>query len=159
MLTDEVMREIANRITVASDTLAFISPMILEKIYPLRVNGPGQDITPRTWQRLVGRQIKDIKTIATIHYVPGHWCLLVIDMDQHRIYYYDSYYESPYADEAASKFRRYLRDERRRQGQQELSDTFDDHNDFHLIKNSGLTTATSWCQLWHLLPPHDQVPC
>jgi hypothetical protein len=22
-----------------------------------------------------------------------------------------------------------------------------------------LTTAASWCQLWHLLPPHDQVPC
>ena len=95
----------------------------------------------------MGRQTKDIKTIAAIHYVPGHWYLLVIDMDQHRIYYYDSYYESPYADEAASKFRRYLRDECRRQGQQELNDTFEDHNDFPLTKYS------------RLLPPHDQVPC
>jgi len=85
MLTDDVMREVAIRITEASPTLAFIPSMILEKNYPLRVNGIRQEITSRTWQRLVGRPIIDIKTIAAAHYVPGHWCLLVIDMDQHQL--------------------------------------------------------------------------
>ena len=37
---------------------------------------------------------------------------------------------------------------------------------FSILSNSArkhsiqpLTKAASWCQLWHLLPPHDQVPC
>ena len=41
MLTDEVVREIANRITVASDTLAFIPSMILEKKLPIACKWTG----------------------------------------------------------------------------------------------------------------------
>jgi len=43
-------------------------------------------------------------TLAALHYVPGHWCLLVVDLNRRQIPYYESFYESPCAEGATLRF-------------------------------------------------------
>ena len=79
MLNDEVISEISRRIRLNEPTLAFLNSWNLEKMFPLREQGHGQMLSRRTWGHLVGRRIRsEVRIVAAMHYVPGHWTFLFL---------------------------------------------------------------------------------
>lgn len=46
--------------------------------------------------------------VTAIHYVPGHWCLVVADFVRRQLVYYDPCFNSPSADQPLLKFREFL---------------------------------------------------
>ena len=133
MLNDEVISEITRRICLNEPTLAFLNSWNLEKMFPLREQGHGQMLSRRTWGHLVGRRIRsEVRIVAAMHYVPGHWCLSVFDFGLKQASYYDPLCGCRYADGATSAMRKYLSAESNRQDEAAMGALLLDEDSFPL---------------------------
>jgi hypothetical protein len=68
-------------------------------MWPLALGNPlnGQQISGGFWERRFGNASigGGVGMVAAIHYVPGHWCLIVADFLRGQLVYYDPCYNSP----------------------------------------------------------------
>ena len=98
--------------------------------------------------------MNEIDIIAALDSVPENSCRLFASLTRQQMYYFDSFHESPYADEAALlRFRHNLQEEYIPQG---LHDFGNSILPFATITND---PSLHWRQLMKLLLSPTRTPC
>ena len=99
-LTEGVLNEIARHIVADAPGVALLSSFFLTKVAP--ITGPPQNVRPRHWTVAFGTGEGsligvDRKYLVAPHFVPGHWCCAVADLERNEIRYYDPLYNGTYS--------------------------------------------------------------
>ena len=100
-LRDEAINEMGRRLVTSADSMVFYNTFALERIYPLNLRANeipvARPLTRKWFSKMAGgfgRKLGiDVKVLVAAQYVPGHYCLAIVDFDRQNFMYVDSFYD------------------------------------------------------------------
>jgi hypothetical protein len=96
-LLDEALNEMGRRLVTPADSFVFYNTFSLERLYPLSPlseGTKGQPLSDRWFGRMAGggfgrRLGNEVKVLVAAHWIPGHFCLAIVDFEHERFVYVD----------------------------------------------------------------------